>query len=35
MLLTKFGHSCVRIADGDQRLAIDPGVFSEVETGAD
>lgn len=31
MLLTKFGHSCVRIADGDHRLAIDPGVFSEVE----
>jgi L-ascorbate metabolism protein UlaG (beta-lactamase superfamily) len=32
MLLTKYSHSCVRISDGDRRLAIDPGVFSEVET---
>lgn len=31
MKLTKFGHACVQIADGDRRLAIDPGVFSEVE----
>jgi L-ascorbate metabolism protein UlaG (beta-lactamase superfamily) len=31
MKLTKFTHSCVRIADGDRRLVIDPGVFSEVE----
>jgi L-ascorbate metabolism protein UlaG (beta-lactamase superfamily) len=30
MELTKFGHACVRISDGDRRLAIDPGVFSEV-----
>jgi L-ascorbate metabolism protein UlaG (beta-lactamase superfamily) len=30
MELTKFGHACVRIADGDRRLAIDPGVFTEV-----
>jgi L-ascorbate metabolism protein UlaG (beta-lactamase superfamily) len=30
MELTKYGHSCVRISDGDRRLAIDPGVFSEV-----
>jgi L-ascorbate metabolism protein UlaG (beta-lactamase superfamily) len=32
MLLTKYGHACVRIADGDRRLTIDPGVFSDVET---
>lgn len=32
MDLTKYGHSCVRIADGDRRLAIDPGTFSEVST---
>lgn len=32
MLLTKFTHSCVRIADGDRTLVIDPGTFSEVET---
>lgn len=30
MELTKFGHACVRITDGDRRLAIDPGVFTEV-----
>lgn len=31
MQLTKFTHSCVRIADdNDRRLVIDPGVFSEV-----
>ncbi|HEX8092930.1 MBL fold metallo-hydrolase [Jatrophihabitans sp.] len=30
MELTKFGHACVRISDGDRRLAIDPGMFSEV-----
>lgn len=30
MDLTKYGHSCVRISDGDRRLAIDPGTFSEV-----
>ena len=30
MELTKFGHACVRVSDGDRRLAIDPGVFSEV-----
>jgi L-ascorbate metabolism protein UlaG (beta-lactamase superfamily) len=35
MLLTKYGHSCVRIDDGDRRLAIDPGVFSEVPTALD
>jgi len=31
MKLTKFSHSCVKIAEGDRRLVIDPGVFSEVE----
>jgi L-ascorbate metabolism protein UlaG (beta-lactamase superfamily) len=35
MLLTKFSHSCVRISDGDRRLAIDPGSFSEVATALD
>jgi L-ascorbate metabolism protein UlaG (beta-lactamase superfamily) len=30
MQLTKFGHACVRISDGDRRLAIDPGVFTDV-----
>ncbi|HEX8078752.1 MAG TPA: MBL fold metallo-hydrolase [Jatrophihabitans sp.] len=30
MELTKFGHACVRIADGDRRLVIDPGTWSEV-----
>ena len=35
MLLTKYSHSCVRIDDGDRRLAIDPGTFSEVETALD
>ncbi len=30
MEMTKFGHACVRITDGDRRLAIDPGVFTDV-----
>jgi L-ascorbate metabolism protein UlaG (beta-lactamase superfamily) len=31
MKLTKYGHSCVRIADdADRRLAIDPGTLSAV-----
>lgn len=31
MQLTKFTHSCVRISDdGDRRLVIDPGSFSET-----
>jgi L-ascorbate metabolism protein UlaG (beta-lactamase superfamily) len=30
MELTKFGHACVRIGDGDRRLVIDPGTWSEV-----
>jgi L-ascorbate metabolism protein UlaG (beta-lactamase superfamily) len=31
MQLTKFGHSCVRLSDGDRSLVIDPGSFSEVD----
>jgi L-ascorbate metabolism protein UlaG (beta-lactamase superfamily) len=30
MMLTKYSHACVRLADGDRRLVIDPGVFSEA-----
>lgn len=30
MELTKYSHSCLRVADGDRRLVLDPGVFSEV-----
>ncbi len=29
MRLTKFGHACVRIDKDDQRLVIDPGVFTD------
>lgn len=35
MQLTKFGHSCVRVADGDRALVIDPGVFSDVDAALD
>ncbi|WP_436762172.1 MBL fold metallo-hydrolase [Streptosporangium sp. V21-05] len=31
MILTKFGHACVRVQDGDRGLVIDPGTFSEAE----
>jgi L-ascorbate metabolism protein UlaG (beta-lactamase superfamily) len=31
MRLTKFGHACVRIEDGDRVLVIDPGTYSEAE----
>ena len=31
MLLTKFTHACVRLTDGDHRLVIDPGAFSEID----
>jgi L-ascorbate metabolism protein UlaG (beta-lactamase superfamily) len=36
MRLTKFGHACVRLEDGDRVLVIDPGVYTEAEalTGA-
>ncbi|WP_327001799.1 MBL fold metallo-hydrolase [Dactylosporangium sp. NBC_01737] len=29
MRLTKYGHACVRLDDGDRALVIDPGVYSE------
>lgn len=32
MRLTKFGHACVRIEDGDRVLVIDPGTYSEPES---
>ena len=35
MQLTKFTHSCVRFDDGDRRLVIDPGTFSEVDQALD
>jgi L-ascorbate metabolism protein UlaG (beta-lactamase superfamily) len=37
MRLTKFGHACVRLEDGDRRLVIDPGTYTEPEAlaGAD
>lgn len=31
MQLTKYGHSCVRLEDGDRALVIDPGVFSDTD----
>ncbi len=31
MRLTKYGHACVRLEDGDQVLVIDPGEYSENE----
>ena len=30
MRITKFGHSCVRVDDGNSVLVIDPGVWSEA-----
>ena len=30
MELTKFGHACVVLSDGDQRIVLDPGVFSDT-----
>jgi len=35
MDLTKFGHSCVRLVDGDRTLVIDPGMFSDVRSALD
>jgi len=29
MELTKHGHACVTLGDGDRRLVVDPGVFTE------
>jgi len=31
MELTKHGHACVVLSDGDRRLVVDPGVFTEPE----
>jgi L-ascorbate metabolism protein UlaG (beta-lactamase superfamily) len=31
MLLTKYTHACVRVDDGDRRLLLDPGVWTEPE----
>ncbi|MDH6113414.1 L-ascorbate metabolism protein UlaG (beta-lactamase superfamily) [Kitasatospora sp. MAP12-15] len=32
MRLTKYGHACVRIEDGDRVLVIDPGTLSDPES---
>ena len=29
MELTKHGHACVVLSDGDRRLVIDPGAFTD------
>lgn len=31
MRITKFGHACVRISDGDTTVVLDPGGFTESE----
>jgi L-ascorbate metabolism protein UlaG (beta-lactamase superfamily) len=31
MRLIKFTHACVRLEDGDRRLLIDPGIWTERE----
>lgn len=33
MIITKFGHSCLLIEEGDARILIDPGKWSEGHTG--
>ncbi|MFT4083697.1 MAG: MBL fold metallo-hydrolase [Nocardioides sp.] len=37
MRITKFGHACVRISEGDHTLLVDPGIFAgpEVAEGVD
>lgn len=35
MQLTKYTHSCVRLAEGRRTLVIDPGVFSEAAQALD
>jgi L-ascorbate metabolism protein UlaG (beta-lactamase superfamily) len=35
MELTKYGHSCIRVDEGERSLAIDPGVFSDVPEALD
>jgi len=34
-VVTKFGHACVRIDDGDRAIVIDPGPWSEPERALD
>lgn len=33
--LTRYGHSCIRLDDGDRALVIDPGAFSESAVALD
>ncbi len=33
--LTRWGHSCVRIDEGDRHLVIDPGAFSDLDAALD
>ncbi|HET8583742.1 MAG TPA: MBL fold metallo-hydrolase [Jatrophihabitans sp.] len=33
--LSKHGHSCVRLDDGDRTLVLDPGVFSDLAAALD
>jgi L-ascorbate metabolism protein UlaG (beta-lactamase superfamily) len=35
MQLTKYGHSCVRIDDGDRTLVLDPGTLSDLDPALD
>ena len=35
MELTKYGHSCIRLDEGQRALTIDPGVFSDVPEALD
>ena len=35
MQLTKHGHSCVRLDDGDRTLVFDPGAFSDLDAALD
>lgn len=35
MQLTKYTHACIRLDDGDRKLVIDPGIFSEVDQALD
>jgi L-ascorbate metabolism protein UlaG (beta-lactamase superfamily) len=35
MELTKYGHSCIRVDEGDRSVTIDPGIFSDVPEALD
>src|SRR5664279_4444991 len=35
MLLTKYGHACVRLEKGGQAIVIDPGTYTEPESLVD